>query len=121
VFIIDDDAAIRDSCGFLLRSLAIDLAVESFPSASEFMDYLNTHEVPKTVCLIVDARMPEMSGVELMQNLIAEGKRFPFIMISGHGNDSLRQQSRELGAVAFLDKPFQPSLLKDAIDRAFGM
>ena len=119
LFIIDDDPAIRHSLGFFVRTLSIDLVVEAFASGTEFIEYLDTHEVSSPACLIVDARMPKLSGTGLMKALVARGKRFAFIMISGDGGDSLRQQAEELGAIEFLNKPFAPSQLRDAIERAF--
>ena len=119
LFIIDDDPAIRHSLDFFARTLSIDLDVEAFSSGTEFMDYLDTHEVSSSACLIIDARMPNLGGMGLMKELLAREKHFVFIMISGDGGDSLRQQAEELGAIEFLDKPFAPSQLKDAIERAF--
>ncbi len=98
-----------------------DLAVESFSSATEFISYVDTHEVTGSACLIVDERMPGISGVQMVEQLIAAGRRFGVILVSGHGNNSLRQETEELGAVAFLEKPFPPSQLKDAIDRVFAL
>ena len=121
IFIVDDDPAIRGSVSFLAGTLGLRLAMESFSSATDFIDHVDTRAVSASACLIVDARMPGISGVERVEQLIARGKRFAFLIISGHGNESLRQRAEELGAVAFLEKPFLPSLLKDAIGRAFGL
>ena len=95
--------------------------MESFSSATEFISYVDTHEVTGSACRIVDERMPGISGVQLLEKLMAGGKRFGVILVSGYRHNSLRQQAEKLCAVAFLDKPFSPSQLKDAINRVFAL
>ena len=80
VYVVDDDPQVRESLGLMVRSM--DLNVESYPSAEAFLDgYLESPELPK--CMVLDVRMPGLSGLGLQQMLAADGKDMPIIMISG--------------------------------------
>ena len=121
VFIVDDDDAVRDSIGIFIRAMDIDLTVKLFSSAINFMEYLKTHKIPNAACLIIDDRMPGVSGTELINSLHMEGMNLPFLMISGHGTDSKEEQILKKGAIAFLQKPFDPSMLKEALQQALRL
>ena len=121
VFIVDDDDAVRDSIGIFIRAMDLDLTVKLFSSAINFMEYLKTHKIPNAACLIIDDRMPGVSGTELINSLHMEGMNLPFLMISGHGTDSKEEQILKKGAIAFLQKPFDPSMLKEALQQALRL
>ena len=101
VFIVDDDDAVRDSLRYLLESE--DLRVEDFANAEAFIDVYSPYRVG---CLLLDIRMPGMSGMELLERL-AERKFFlPIIIITGHGDVSIAVRSIKTGAFDFVEKPF---------------
>jgi FixJ family two-component response regulator len=113
ISVIDDDESVRLAIGRLLKSIG--LHAELFASAEEF---LRSGRLPGTECLILDVRMPGMSGVELQEQLIASDTRVPIIFISAHGDEAARARALERGAVEFLRKPFSDEALLDAIARA---
>jgi len=122
VFVVDDDAAVRDSLRLLLRS--VNLTVESFASGQEFLD---AYEEDRPGCLLLDIRMPIMSGLELQQKLNERHSILPIIFITGHGDVPMAVEAMQAGAVDFIQKPFpdqdlldrlQQALDKDAANRA---
>ena len=115
MLIVDDDAAFRSSLENLIRSIG--WRVQGFSSAEEF---LRSNQVHETGCLILDVRMPGMSGLELQRQLVMANLRVPIIFITAHENDVWRTQALEAGAVAFLYKPFYEEELLDAIDAALN-
>ena len=116
VFIIDDDAELRASVITLVHSMG--LPTESFASATEF---LAAFDPSRPGCLLVDLRMPEMSGLELQEQLVANGFRHPFIMITGHGDVPMSVRAMKLGAVDFLEKPYYAQELVDVIRKALAL
>jgi FixJ family two-component response regulator len=113
VFVVDDDAPLRESLKNLIRSVG--LRVEAFASAQEFLRSPRP-EVPG--CLVLDVRLPGLSGLDLQQRM-AEGDRdMPIIFITGHGDIPMTVQAMKAGAVAFLTKPFRDQELLDAIQQA---
>jgi FixJ family two-component response regulator len=116
VAIIDDDEAVRDSLQWLMESR--NFQVLSYASADEF---LSTWEPNKTACLILDIRMPGMTGVELHDELVRQGHETSVIFITGHGDVPMAVSRMKKGAVDFLQKPFDHdelcSLARDAIER----
>jgi FixJ family two-component response regulator len=113
IAVVDDDAAIRDAIQSLLRSVGFRAAV--FASAEEF---LQATPPPAPACMIVDVRMPRMSGLELQQRLAAAHRALPTIFITAHGDAETRARALRAGAVAFLDKPFSDEVLLRAIQAA---
>ena len=113
ISIVDDDESVREALKSLLKSAGFQ--VESFASAEEF---LNSGQLPDTACLILDVRMPGMSGVELQDRLTASHRGLPIVFISAHADDEARARALENGAVGFLQKPFSDEALLDAIDAA---
>ena len=95
VFVVDDDEAVRDSLSMLMRSVG--LAVETYPSALEFLD----RSRPGGACLVVDVRMPGMTGLELQQRLASTRPDLPVVVITGHGNERVRREALAGGASAF--------------------
>jgi two-component system response regulator FixJ len=115
VHVIDDDEAARDSVQFLLQSH--DIPVQTYESAKTFL-----HMLPRTKggCIITDVRMPEISGVELLHRLKESRVGMPVIVITGHGDLPLAVEAMKLGAVDFLEKPFDDEVLIGAVRSALG-
>ena len=112
VFIVDDDEAVRNSLRLLVKSVG--LAATAFPSAQ---DFLTTYNPQQPGCLVLDVRMPGMSGLELQQQLNLRGAVIPVIFITGHGDIPMAVEAMQQGAFDFLQKPFRD---QDLIDRAFS-
>jgi FixJ family two-component response regulator len=113
VVIVDDDELIRGSLGGLMKEAGL-LAL-TFASAEEF---LTSGEEKRTACLIVDIRMPGMSGLELQAKLNEAHHRIPIIFITAQGDEKLRLQALRAGAVEFLTKPFDHQALLDSVRAA---
>jgi len=114
VFVVDDDGAVRVAMESLLQSVG--LRLESFGSAADFLDRLPLPEAPS--CLVLDVRLPWMSGIELQRHLTAVGANIPIIFITGHGDIPMSVQAMKAGAVDFLTKPFRGQEILDAIHNA---
>jgi len=106
VFIVDDDAAVRDALALLMRSA--DLQCATFPGPGEF---LAQYREDAAGCVLLDVRMPETDGLELQRELAARGSRLPVIMLSGHGDIPMAVQALRAGALDFLTKPFDSKVL----------
>jgi len=115
VVIIDDDASLRRSLSNLLGSVGFH--VEAFISAEAFLEAAHRE---RPGCLVLDLRMPGMSGLDLLRHLAATGSLVPTIVLTAHGNDEARHQCLEAGAFAFLEKPFRSATLLDAVRRALS-
>ena len=113
IFIVDDDAAVRDALKLLLRSVG--QAVETFGSAQEFLD---AYSEDRPGCLVLDIRMPGMSGLELQQKLNEKHSILPIIFITGHGDVPMAVEAMQAGAVDFIQKPFRDQDLIDRINQA---
>jgi len=115
VFVIDDDASVRDALKRLIRSMG--LQVELFASAQDFMQRQRQRpEVPS--CLVLDVRLPGTSGIELQRQLTRANIRIPLIFITAHGDIRMSVLAMRAGAVEFLTKPFRDQDLLDSIDIA---
>ena len=113
VYILDDDASIRHALERLVRSVGLE--VQSFPSASEF---LANRPSDRPSCLVVDVRMPGISGLDLQECLFASGWTAPMIFITGHGTVPMSVRAMRAGAVNFLQKPFEDQEILDSIHQA---
>ncbi len=113
IAVVDDDAAIREAVQSLLRSVG--LRAEEFASAQ---DFLQSGHLQDTACLIVDVRMPRMSGLELQQQLTTAHCPIPIIFITAHGDEETRARALRGGAVDLLDKPFSDEVLLRAVQAA---
>jgi two-component system response regulator FixJ len=113
VHVIDDDDAVRDSLAFLLASAKIPSV--TYSSAKAFLAALDKDA---TGCVVTDIRMPEMSGMELLQQLGADGVRLPVIVITGHADVPLAVEAMKLGAADFIEKPFDEDTLLAAVRSA---
>jgi FixJ family two-component response regulator len=115
VCIVDDDASLRRSLSNLLASLGFRVA--TFESAEAFLASADRDSIG---CLVLDVRMPGMSGVDLLRHLAAAGSRIPVIILTAHGDDETRRRSLEAGAKAFLEKPVRTAALLDAVRTALA-
>ena len=113
VFVVDDDEAVRTSLRLLLKSVG--LPVETFASAQEFLDQFDPS---RAGCLVLDIRMPGMSGLELQQHLNDRHSIMPIVFITGHGDVPMAVEAMQAGAVDFIQKPFRDQDLIDRINRA---
>ena len=115
VFVVDDDLSVREGVESLLRSVG--LRVETFRTAQEF----SRHSRPEApACVVLDVRLPGLSGLDLQRELMRAGAPIPIIFITGHGDVPMSVQAMKAGAVEFLTKPFREQELLDAIREAIG-
>jgi FixJ family two-component response regulator len=110
VLVVDDDPALRESVGRLLRSLGLE--TQLFASIS---DFLESDPPDGPACLVLDVRMPGKSGLDLQRELAAANRKLPIIFITGHGDIPMTVQAMKGGAIEFLTKPFRDQDLLDAI------
>src|SRR5258705_605092 len=115
ISIVDDDESVRESLEGLLKSVGF--RVEAFALAG---DFLNSSALHATDCLILDVRMPGMSGPELQRKLIASEHSVPIIFITAHGDEAVRARGLGYGAVDCLLKPFNEDALLNAVTAALG-
>jgi FixJ family two-component response regulator len=110
IYVVDDDEAIRKALSFLLRSVGY--TVKTCASAKEFLE---TCDRTALGCVVLDVRMPGMSGMELQETMNETGIRLPVIIITGHGDVSMAVRAMKAGAVDFIEKPFENQTLLDRI------
>jgi two-component system response regulator FixJ len=113
VFIVDDEPEVTASLAWLLKSVSI--PTRTFNSPSAFLAEVRTAEGP--ICAVLDLRMPEMSGLELQQQLLAEKLEMPLIFLSAHGDVPAAVNAMQMGAVDFLQKPFNPQDFLNGVNR----
>lgn len=115
IHIIDDEAAIRRSAGFMLKTSGY--AVETWESGTAFLKEVRHVEHG---CILLDVRMPEMDGLTVQQELAERGVTMPIVIMTGHGDISIAVQAMKGGAVDFLEKPFEKAALIRSIEDAFA-
>jgi two-component system response regulator FixJ len=115
IAVVDDDRSVREALENFISSVGYE--VDLFESAEEFLE---SAEINNTACLVLDLRMPGMSGLELQHKLRDKGRNTPVIIVTAHGEDTARTEALAAGAVAFLNKPFQEEVLLGAINSAIG-
>ena len=113
IFVVDDDSAVRDALKLLLRSVG--QSVETYGAGSEFLE---AYSEDRPGCLVLDIRMPGMSGLELQQKLNEKHSILPIIFITGHGDVPMAVEAMQAGAVDFIQKPFPEQDLIDRINQA---
>lgn len=113
IFVVDDDSAVRDALKLLLRSVG--QSVETYGAGSEFLE---AYSEDRPGCLVLDIRMPGMSGLELQQKLNEKHSILPIIFITGHGDVPMAVEAMQAGAVDFIQKPFRDQDLIDRINQA---
>ena len=116
ISVVDDDESVRESLEGLLKSMGF--RVEAFALA---MDFLNSQALEATDCLILDVRMPGMSGPELQRKLITSQRSIPIVFITAHGDEAVRARVLGDGAVDCLLKPFTEDALLNAVHAALGV
>ena len=115
VFVVDDDDAVRRFLSGLIASVGLN--VETYASAQEFLD---AYERGRAGCLVLDIRMPGMSGLELQKELVERNIQIPVIILTGHGDVQIAVQTMKAGAFDFIEKPFNNELLLDRIQKAMA-
>ncbi|MDX1606295.1 MAG: response regulator transcription factor [Candidatus Competibacterales bacterium] len=116
VFIVDDDEAVRDATGLLLRSVG--LPVATYATGQAFLDRIRPEQPG---CVVLDVRMPSMSGLELLQRMKERHLPLPVIMLTGHGDVPMAVEAMKLGALDFMQKPFRDQELLDCIQKALQL
>ena len=116
VFVVDDDPAMRQSLRWLLQSVG--LAVETYPTAEAF---LATVDGARPGCLVLDVRMPGMSGLHLQEELKNRGIMLPIIVITGYAEVPTAVRALKAGAIDFIEKPFSDQLLVESVRHAIGL
>jgi two-component system response regulator FixJ len=113
VSVVDDDESVRQALAGLLRSAGFQ--VSTFASAEEFVA---SAQLGESRCLILDLRLPGMSGLELQQRLANEGRRLPIVILTAHGDEEARARALKAGVVAFMPKPFDGEVLLRTVEAA---
>jgi len=113
VFVVDDDSSVREAIKSLIRSVG--LRVETFGTAQEF---LSSTRPDAPACVVLDVRLPGLSGLDLQHELTTHGINLPIIFITGHGDIPMSVRAMKAGALEFLTKPFRDQDLLDAIQQA---
>jgi len=116
VFVVDDDEPVRDAIAMLLDT--VDLPCETFASAQ---DFLGAYDASRTGCLVLDIRMPGMSGLELHERLLELQAPVPIVFITGHGDIPMAVEAMKRGALDFIRKPFRDQELLDRIQEALSV
>lgn len=115
VFVVDDDQGVRESVRILMRSIGVD--AETFSSAD---DFLGEYDPNRPGCIVLDVRMPGMSGLELQERLVALGSPLPIIFVTAHGDVPMAVEAVKAGAMDFVQKPFRDQEIIDKIQDAFA-
>ncbi len=113
IFVVDDDEAVLDSLRMLLQSVG--LKAECYSSAGEFLE---AYDPDRAGCLVLDVRMPDMSGIDLQEKLASMHSMLPVIFITGHGDMQMAVHAMQAGAVDFITKPFSEQTLLDRIQQS---
>jgi FixJ family two-component response regulator len=116
VFVVDDDQAMRNSLKWLIESIG--MKVETYASADAFIE---GYYPGRSGCLLLDVRMPGMSGLDLQEHFLRENIRIPIIIITGHGDVPMAVRAMKAGAVDFIEKPFNDEMLLDSIRNALAL
>ena len=115
VFVVDDDPDVRQSLTRLMEE--VEQPVQAFCNAEEFLE---AYDPDSAGCLVLDVRMPGMSGTELQRKLLADGVTIPVIIVTGHGDVPMAVETMQRGAVGFIEKPIRPQVLIDLIQQALA-
>lgn len=118
VFLVDDNDGFRDSTAWLLETAGY--AVRAFPSGPDFLDAYAQARHEGEHCLVSDIRMPQMSGLQLQEELLRRGIRIPVVFVTAHGDVPLAVEAMRKGASNFLEKPFSDEALTEAVEVALA-
>ncbi|MBN1437040.1 MAG: response regulator transcription factor [Sedimentisphaerales bacterium] len=116
VFVVDDDEAVRKGISLLLKSVSIE--TETFGSAQEFLDAYNPG---RPGCLVLDVRMPGMSGLDLQDHLAEQDIQLPIVIVTGHGDVPMAVRAVKMGAVDLIEKPFRDQVLLECVQKALQL
>jgi FixJ family two-component response regulator len=116
VFVVEDDAAVRKSVGWLIQSIG--LPVEEFSSGAEYLASIDGH---RAGCVLLDVRMPHISGLETLEQIRARLRPCPVILLTGHGEVSLAVRAMRAGAFDFLEKPVNEQILLERVQQAIEL
>lgn len=116
VFVVDDDPQVREAIELLLDSVG--LKVETFESAQAFLQSFDPSQMG---CLVLDVRMPEMSGLELQRKLISQGIYIPTLLLTAYAEVPMAVKALKAGALDFIEKPYSPQALLDQIQKALAV
>jgi FixJ family two-component response regulator len=116
IYVVDDDEAVRDSLAWLLEGAGY--RVLAFDSAERFLERCDLNAV---AVLVLDMRMPGMTGLELQEVLATKGSTLPIIFITGHGDVPMAVQAMKQGAADFIEKPFNDTVLRDLVTKMLGV
>jgi FixJ family two-component response regulator len=116
VYIVDNDEKVRDSLKWLIEPLGLDVMV-----CARAADFLERYDPSRPGCLVLDVRMPEMSGLELQERILGRGWQVPIIFISGHADVPMTVRALKAGAYDFLEKPFNRQELIDRLHKAIAL
>jgi len=115
IAVIDDDGPVRDAIASLLEALGY--SISAFPSGQAFLD---SGAAATATCLIADVQMPEMTGIELLEQMVAGEIRIPVILITAFAREAIRTKALKLGAAAYLSKPVQQDRLLECLEQAIA-
>jgi len=113
IYLVDDDPALCDSLGYLFDSVGWRMQAFHDPQA-----FLSQYRPDQAACLLLDIRMPGMSGLEVQQSLLRDGHSLPIVFITGHGDIAMAVKAMQDGAIDFIEKPFREQTLLEAVNRA---
>lgn len=119
IWLVDDNAEFRESAGWWLEGLGFE--VDAFDGPLACLEALGSATDAEPKCLLFDVRMPQMSGLQLLDALRERGVPWPVIFMTGHGDVPLAVEAMRKGALTFLEKPFQEAALEDALAHAFAV
>lgn len=115
IAVVDDDGPVRDAIASLLEALGY--SISAFPSGQAFLD---SGAAATATCLIADVQMPEMTGIELLEQMVAGEIRIPVIFITAFPREAIRTKALKLGAAAYLSKPVQQDRLLECLEQAIA-
>jgi two-component system response regulator FixJ len=115
VVVVDDDDQVRESLAVLIQSMSLD--VECYASGKDFLD---NYSADRPGCIVLDLRLPQLSGLEVIEELAARNIQSPVIMISGHGDIPAAVSAMKAGAVDFFEKPYRGTALMDSVRKAIA-
>ncbi len=116
VYVVDDDPAIREALSWLIETVSID--VETFETANAFLDHYSPN---RPACLVLDVRLPGLGGLDLQEMLVVRRDPLPVLLITGHGDVVMAVRAMKMGAVDFIQKPFNNQVLLDKIQKAIDV
>ena len=116
VYVVDDDKAVRKGLSLLIKSVGMNVH-----ACADVQEFFGIYDPNVTSCIVLDVRMPGMSGLELQEKLVSQKINVPVIFISGHGDVPMAMRAVKMGAVDFIEKPFREQVLLESIQNAIAL